>query len=288
MNREHNKWYTAYPPYHNCSEGIGPADYFGKILLDSIREDIRIGFIPCALSGQAIEMFMKGQMSQVPDWCNSYLSQQGNVSVYDWMRERCELAQDSGVIKGILFHQGEANTNDPAWPGNVAQVVSDLRNDLNLGEEVPFLAGEVLRSGGSASHNTQVAKIPSVIPNSYVISSEGLVVRVGDTWNLHFSCESVRTFSRRYAEAFLSAVDNDFVPRKGTVTTHRLRAILHRKIMNTSGGAVSVYSLDGKAIRTSPSTGVKPALHAMRSTGVYIVSGKLDDGTTAIVPCVKE
>ena len=92
MNREHNKWYTAYPPYHNCSEGIGPADYFGKILLDSIREDIRIGFIPCALSGQAIEMFMKGRMSQVPDWCNSYLSQQGNVSVYDWMRERLQLS----------------------------------------------------------------------------------------------------------------------------------------------------------------------------------------------------
>jgi len=58
--REHDKWYTAFPPLHICSEGISPGDWFAKTMLDSIHEDITIGLIPCALSGQSIKVFVKG------------------------------------------------------------------------------------------------------------------------------------------------------------------------------------------------------------------------------------
>ena len=75
FNRQADQWYTATPPYHNCSEGIGPADHFAKVLLDSIRQDITIGFIPCALSGQSINVFKKGsgRLSPNDNWAHQEL-----------------------------------------------------------------------------------------------------------------------------------------------------------------------------------------------------------------------
>jgi hypothetical protein len=40
-------------------------------------------------------------------------------------------AQKDGVIKGILLHQGESNTNDKDWPKKVKGVYENLIKDLN-------------------------------------------------------------------------------------------------------------------------------------------------------------
>jgi hypothetical protein len=287
LNRQHNKWYSAFPPYHNCGEGIGPADYFGKTLLDSIRADISIGFIPCALSGVDIDFFRKNIKSKrrseftiPPDnhWDGAY----------EWMIEKCKLAQQTGVIKGILFHQGESDKNNPAWVGKVAEIVKDLRTDLKLGEMVPFLAGEVLRTGDCASHNTDVAKVPDSVPNSYVISAEGLAMRPGDTYRLHFSCESVRTFGKRYATAFLKAADNNFVPRKDTTFNRKLspaKKILNPTGLKSWGKDISVYSLNGSAVGKVEKSD-KDVL-SIKSSSVYIVKASLNNGSTAIVPFIQ-
>jgi hypothetical protein len=41
---------------------------------------------------------------------------------YAHLVEMAKLAQKEGVIKGILLHQGEANTGDNAWPSKVTRV----------------------------------------------------------------------------------------------------------------------------------------------------------------------
>ena len=114
-------------------------------------------------------------------------------------------AQKDGVIKGILLHQGETNTGDQSWPTNVKTVYDRLLMELGLnGADVPLLVGEVVDSakgGVCGSHNNVVAKVPSVIPNSYVIQSDGLEHR-GD--GLHFSTAAMREFGKRYAEKMLS------------------------------------------------------------------------------------
>ena len=49
------------------------------------------------------------------------------------------------MIKGILLHQGESNTNDKDWPLKVKGVYDNLLNDLGLSAaNVPLLAGEVV------------------------------------------------------------------------------------------------------------------------------------------------
>jgi hypothetical protein len=112
---------------------------------------------------------------------------------YEWVVERARLAQRSGVIKGILFHQGESDSGQSAWVGKVRGMVTDLRTDLGLGN-VPFLAGELLYSGCCSGHNTIVNQLPGQIMNAHVIPANGL----GASDQYHFDLAAQRTFGQRY------------------------------------------------------------------------------------------
>lgn len=294
LKRTFDQWYTAFPPYHNCHEGIGPADYFGKILLDSIREDISIGFVPCALSGQKIEVFMKGQNAKIDDHTQP---KNGSKSIssggYEWMIKRAKLAQQSGVIKGILLHQGEANSGEgDAWVTKVKGIVANMRQDLGIGD-VPFIAGELIQDPAadqSAKNlNPYVNKLPDQITNCAVASSKGFVVRPGDTYRLHFSCAGVREFSQRYAQAFLKLASPELVPRKGMTKTVRFpRAEMHQDILKSAEGAISIYTLNGHVLHSFDKTSTEDALRSVNARGVYLISKKLPNGKRVVAPFVKE
>jgi hypothetical protein len=189
--RQPDVWDTAAPPLHECwNDGLGPGDYFAKSLLAVLAAGDTLGLVPSAISGERIETFLKVGGTK-----------------YDWILQRARLAQQAGgKIDGILFHQGESNNGDPSWPEKVKTLVTDLRSDLGLGP-VPFLAGELLYSGGAAGHNRLVAQLPSLISNAYVISANGLVVDPADTqWNLHFDHDSQVEFGKRYAQQMKDAL----------------------------------------------------------------------------------
>lgn len=189
--RQEGQWDVAAPPLHECwNSAIGPGDYFSKTLIDKLPAGDTIGLVPCAISGEKIETFLKSGGTK-----------------YAWILQRAKLAQQAGgVIEGILFHQGESNSGDTSWPGKVNTLVKDLRTDLALGD-VPFLAGELAYDGGCASHNTLVAKLPSVVANAYVVSAQGLKLDPADTqWRLHFSRDSQVELGKRYAAKMISAL----------------------------------------------------------------------------------
>jgi lysophospholipase L1-like esterase len=118
-----------------------------------------------------------------------------------------KLAQQRGVIKGILLHQGESNANDKDWPNKVGKIYGDLMRDLNLrAEDVPLLAGETVNAdqqGATAGMNTIIAELPKVVPHSYVISSKGCEARRD---RLHFTPAGYRELGKRYAEQMLKLV----------------------------------------------------------------------------------
>ena len=69
--------------------------------------------------------------------------------------------------------------------------------------EVPLLIEEVVDSSVGAAcgpHNVIIAKYPSVIPNSHVVSSK-MLNSGGD--GLNFSAESYSEFGRRYSQVIL-------------------------------------------------------------------------------------
>jgi endo-1,4-beta-xylanase len=189
--RKKDQWDTAVPPLHECWNGaLGPGDYFSKALIDVIPAGHTIGLVPCAISGEKIETFMKAGGTK-----------------YDWILQRAKLAQQAGgVIDGILFHQGESNCTDPSWPDKVKTLVTDLRTDLETGN-VPFLAGELVYDGACANHNTLVNKLPGLISNAHVVSASGLALDPADTqWRLHFSHDAQVTFGKRYEAKMVEAL----------------------------------------------------------------------------------
>lgn len=81
---------------------------------------------------------------------------------YQHLVDMARLAQKDGVIKGILLHQGESNTNDKQWPDKVKKIYDSLLKDLDLKpDSVPLLAGELVnadQNGACASMNTIIAE----------------------------------------------------------------------------------------------------------------------------------
>ncbi len=294
LERTYDQWYTAFPPYHNCHEGIGPADYFGKTLLDSIREDITIGFVPCALSGQNINVYVKGMNATIDEHTRpTNGAMKISSGAYEWMVKRAKIAQQTGVIKGILLHQGEANAGDgDGWVSKVKNIVADLKNDLAL-DDIPFIAGELIQDPaadqGAKRLNPYVNKLPDQIPNCAVASSESFKLRAGDTWKLHFACDGIREFGRRYAAEFLKLADANFVPRKADSTKAVYPyAKMNKKTVHSTEGVVRIYTLDGHLLHTFNKISTRNAIRSVKNKGVFLVSRKLENGKNIITPLVRE
>lgn len=199
LSRTYGTWYTAAPPLCRCWGKLGPADWFAKTMADGMPPTVKIGIVNTSVGGCDIALFQK---SAPIGRANADIPTQFNGG-YAWLLDLAKTAQKSGVIKGMIFHQGETNTGDPNWKYKVQEIVADLKKDLGLGD-IPFLAGEVLQAAGNccAAHNVEIAKIPSVIPNSYVISSAGLAG--ADV--AHFTSAAYRTLGIRYAQKMLTLV----------------------------------------------------------------------------------
>jgi len=208
LGRTKGNWYPAVPPLARCNTGLTPADYFGRTLVEKLPANIRVGVINVAVGGCKIELFDKDNyrayLTDAPGWLlNTVKAYDGNP--YARLVELAKLAQQKGVIKGILLHQGESNTNDSKWPEKVKVVYDNLISDLNLKSgSVPLLAGEVVNAdqgGICASMNKIIATLPETIPGSSIISSSGCE---DTTDNLHFSAEGYRELGRRYGIKMLS------------------------------------------------------------------------------------
>jgi Carbohydrate esterase, sialic acid-specific acetylesterase len=207
LQRTKGNWYTAVPPLSRCKTGLTPADYFGRTLIANLPNDVIVGIINVAVGGCKIELFDKDNyqsyVAKAPTWMTGMINAyDGNP--YGRLVEMAKIAQKSGVIKGILLHQGESNTGDTTWPEKVKAVYKNLLKDLHLkAKKVPLLSGEMVSAahgGKCASMNKIIATLPAIIPTAHVISSADCPA-IPD--GLHFSAEGYRVLGKRYAEEML-------------------------------------------------------------------------------------
>jgi hypothetical protein len=208
LNRSMGKWYTARPPLCRCRTGLSPVDYFGRKMIAGLPANIRIGVINVSVGGCKIELFDKDSaasyIASAPGWLKNMANEYGG-DPYARLVEMARLAQRDGVIKGLLLHQGESNTNDTSWPGKVKKVYDQLLKDLQLPPgSLPLLAGELVHAdqgGVCASMNRIIATLPQVIPSASIIPSNGCADAAD---NLHFSAEGYRMLGTRYADKMLA------------------------------------------------------------------------------------
>eukprot|EP00252_Welwitschia_mirabilis_P024765 TRINITY_DN7458_c0_g1_i4.p1 TRINITY_DN7458_c0_g1~~TRINITY_DN7458_c0_g1_i4.p1 ORF type:complete len:217 (-),score=22.52 TRINITY_DN7458_c0_g1_i4:249-899(-) len=117
------QWSQANEPLHididtNKACGIGPGMVFANTVLEhyKCRENARIGLVPCAIGGTAIREWERGSL------------------LYNNMISRTNEALKNGVLRAILWYQGESDTlsEDTAnsYKENLEKLICDIRSDL--------------------------------------------------------------------------------------------------------------------------------------------------------------
>ncbi len=195
--RKMGNWYPALPPLCRPGTGLSVADYFGRYMSKAMPNKT-IGVINVAIGGAEIEIFDPDLIDarlkdNKPDWFLNYCKAYDNKP-YDRLIAMAKEAQKSGVIKGILLHQGESNWSDgDAWLNKVKKIYNLMLSDLGLNaKNVPLIAGE---TRGALNHI--INKLPTAIPTSYVVSSAECEPNPYDDY--HFSAAGYRHFGYKYA-----------------------------------------------------------------------------------------
>ena len=179
---------------------------FGRTLVASLPNNIKIGVIHVAIGGIDIKGFLPDSIpsyveKKAPGWMKGMLQAYDN-NPYKRLVELAKKAQKDGVIKGILMHQGETNTGDPKWAGMVKQVYENLCGDLQLKpEEVNLYVGNIVQAGGKGvciGCKKQIDELPQTIHTCQVISSDDCT---NGPDRLHFDAAGYRELGCRYGEA---------------------------------------------------------------------------------------
>lgn len=211
MFTKEGTWAPALDPLHfdkpNIA-GVGLGSTFGRVMADA-DPGITIGLVPCAVGGTPLERWQKGR------------------DLYEQAMVRIQAAMKDGILKGVLWHQGEGDAADPekatSYATRLAAMVGDLRKDLGA-PDVPFVAGKLgefladTTKDGRPSHwktvNVQIAGLPALVEHAAVVESAGLKHK-GDV--VHFDSASLREFGRRYAQA-MQKLQKDGSPEKAGST----------------------------------------------------------------------
>jgi hypothetical protein len=220
----YGEWREMFTPMIRCYEGtrdypgasgpigLGPADSFAVTMAEAAGPNVTIGIVGAAYGGTDIQAHLPncasfckppyGDVSGAP-------VVNGTTPIYQWIKDLATKAQAVGTIKGIIFHHGENNSGQQSWLTHTQTYIDSLRTDLGLDPaEVPFVAGELPRTGCCASHNSLVQQIPDYVENGHWVSSgpmeDGTVL--GDRGDsLHWSTFSVIEMGKRYAAKMLEA-----------------------------------------------------------------------------------
>ena len=204
--RKMGEWCEASAPLCRPNTGLTPADWFGRTMVASTPENIKIGVIHVAIGGIDIKGFLPDSIenyakNKAPQWMKGMLAAYDN-NPYERLVTLAKKAQKDGVIKGILMHQGETNTGDPKWAGMVKQVYENLCGDLQLKpEEVNLYVGNIVQAGGKGvciGCKKQIDELPQTIHTSQVISSDDCS---NGPDRLHFDAAGYRELGCRYGEA---------------------------------------------------------------------------------------
>ena len=204
--RKMGEWCEASAPLCRANTGLTPADWFGRTLVASLPENIKIGVIHVAIGGIDIKGFLPDSIKdyaekKAPGWMKGMLAAYDN-NPYERLVTLAKKAQKDGVIKGILMHQGETNTGDPKWAGMVKQVYENLCGDLQLKpEEVNLYVGNIVQAGGKGvciGCKKQIDELPQTIHTCQVISSDDCS---NGPDRLHFDAAGYRELGCRYGEA---------------------------------------------------------------------------------------
>lgn len=200
------------------NNGIGMGIEFGKTILAAQNDpEVVVGLINHAIGSSAIQWWAPGVINNKQ--VNPVTGQ--NHRLYDEAVQRVAAASNHGVLKGVLWHQGEYNcgTNtdpdsDPAgYAVRLQTLVSNLRASFG-NPALPFVCGKFVPATWTYANGTPgaftglpfratveaaLADLPNQRSNTFCVDNDGLRGRSDQL--IHFDAYSQRLLGQRYAAA---------------------------------------------------------------------------------------
>ena len=244
-------WDIANPPLARQGTGLTPVDYFGRYLVDSLARTYQVRVIVVAVAGCSMKLFDKSTYASylendAADWLQN-IAKEYDGNPYQRLIDLAKKAQRTGVISGILIHQGETDAYSNEWLNRVKKIYNDILTDLELNAaDVPLLAGEVVhadQNGACSGANSTIDRLPSWISTAHVISSKGCPAGPD---KLHFTAEGYRMLGRRYGAKMFELLKAKGIPSKTSVND----------IIAQPEKAGSIFDMNGRP-QTAPFEGLQ-------------------------------
>lgn len=136
----------------------------------------------------------------------------GGTSIAEWAPgetlyteaiKRIKQAMKFGTLKGIIWHQGEANASKPAaYSEKIIELIQALRTDLGI-PDLPFVAGQLSEDKvARKAFNKMILTLPELVPNTGLATTEG----TSTIDSTHFNSASQRLLGERYAAEMLKLI----------------------------------------------------------------------------------
>ena len=197
------RWLQLKEPvnYDRPVSGIGLAPAFADEYEKKFK--VKTGLIPCADGGTSLD-----------DWAV-------NGQLYNHAVAQTKLAQKINEVKGILWHQGEndSDTEEHAqsYRRRFIVILSSLMDDCSL-KGIPVIMGELgeflIERKDTHQYfklvNQELVKIAASHKYIGLASAAGLTANEGTIPgmnNIHFDSVSYREFGRRYFQVYLILIN---------------------------------------------------------------------------------
>lgn len=191
INQAH-KFILAKEPLHFYEPELTGLDCglsFARKLATEIDSSITILLIPAAVGGSSTQQWLGDSLHR-------------KVKLQTNFREKIQFVKKHGIIKGILWHQGESDAEPHLIPGyeeRLRKAFAELRSHTGI-PKLPIFIGEL----GSYSKNQEnwnlinkaIHRYSSKDKNSFVIHTQDLKPKED---NVHFNSEGQRLMGERFA-----------------------------------------------------------------------------------------
>ena len=179
-----------YEPRHT---GLDCGLTFAKSISKFIPDSITVLLIPTAVGG-----------SNINQWLNNSIHR--DVQLYSNFVEKVQLAKKYGVIKGILWHQGESDASgyEGQYKDNLNKLFANFRCEIdnpNLPIVMGYLGAYSQNRQAWEKINKQITEYTKEDPNTAIIPTADLKDR-GD--KKHFNSEGQRIIGQRMANAYIN------------------------------------------------------------------------------------
>lgn len=180
--------------YEPTLTGLDCGLSFGKKLLNYIPDSVSILLLPTAVGGSAIQQWIGDETYR-------------NVSLFSNFKEKTAIGKQHGIIKAILWHQGESDAASPEtieiYDKQLGVLFSKFRAEVGnptlsicYGRLGPFSKTDK----SWQAINAKMEDYQKTDPFSYLIQTKNLNHK-GDF--IHFDAEGQRAMGISYAKAFL-------------------------------------------------------------------------------------